>query len=71
MHILGRGSPGCAWMCLEMGCKIFVYLPKINNYLNHTICRTGTNIKMSTEYQTNIQMAAGGVQMCLDVPGYG
>ena len=26
---------------------------------------------MTSEYQTNIQMAEGGVQMCLDVPGYG
>ena len=26
---------------------------------------------MTSEYQTNIQMAEGGVQICLDVPGCG
>ena len=63
--------PGCAWMCLEMGCKIFVYLSLRNKYLNHTISLTGVNIRMSSEYQTHIQMAAAAVQMCLGVPGYG
>ena len=54
--------PGCAWQWV-----VKFLLPLRNKYLNHTICRTGANIKMSSEYQTNIQMAEGGVQMCLDM----
>ena len=67
----GLGEPGCAWMCLELGCKIFVYLPLTKNFITSSIDRTGANIQMDLQYPNEYPNGRRGICVCLGVPGCG